>query len=256
MGYSAHREAKTPPDDTVIWRYMDLPKFLALLEQSALYFPVLSELPDKWEAVIDRTFAGSVASTLGASASGDYIATMQAFIRTAAVNCWYIGDEESIAMWTLYTSTIYGIAIRSTVARLKQAVTATEELVYLGTVEYRDHEDVATALYPPEGLNAIKAFLQKRVCYKHECELRAFSFIQPRLPRSGTPGQVVHFPLPNHGTLIKIHLADLIESITLGPGFPAWAHGILVTALSRAKISPPINNSDAYRLPPSSVIEP
>jgi hypothetical protein len=33
--------------ETVIWRYMDLPKFLQMLEQGGLYFALLTEFSDK-----------------------------------------------------------------------------------------------------------------------------------------------------------------------------------------------------------------
>lgn len=47
MPYGTHPLADTPPDDSSIWRYMDLPKFLLLLDHKALYFPLLSELADR-----------------------------------------------------------------------------------------------------------------------------------------------------------------------------------------------------------------
>jgi len=235
---------------------MDLPKFLAVLEQGALYFPAISELPDKWEAVIDRRFSSSVASMVAPSISGSLISSFQQFNQTALVNCWYMGDVESIAMWTLYTSTDYGIAIKSNVGRLKKAFEAAPEHVYLGTVEYRDHEALSTSLYPPSEVNAVRTLLQKRVCYKHECELRALSFNQPPLPAHARLGQRVTVLVPIEGRPIKVHLAHLIESITLGPGFPHWAVGILSAALLRAGISPQISTSDAYRDPPGSVIQP
>ena len=43
MGYLLHPDIQTPPIETVIWRYMDLPKFLQMLEQGGLYFALLTE---------------------------------------------------------------------------------------------------------------------------------------------------------------------------------------------------------------------
>ncbi len=42
-------------DQTEIWRYLDLYRFLALLSQGALYFSRLDELDDKWEGSAPRT---------------------------------------------------------------------------------------------------------------------------------------------------------------------------------------------------------
>jgi hypothetical protein len=254
MPYLLHPQAITPHDDTVIWRYMDLPKFLIMLEQKALYFALLGELDDKWEAVIDRRMARSIASTFAPSASGDVISLYQEFNKHMAVNCWYCGCEESIAMWTLYTETVYGVAIKSTVHRLKRALAGAKEDVFLGIVEYRDYNEVSPGLYDRHEVTPLKVILQKRVCYKHECELRAFTHIQPPFPDDAQPGQSFIYPPPEHGTLIDVDPNELIESIMLGPKFPEWALRLLKSAISRAGISPQICESDAFKAPPSTFI--
>jgi hypothetical protein len=253
MAYLLHPQAVTPAGDTVIWRYMDLPKFLMMLEQKALYFSLLAELEDKWEAVLDRRMTRSIASTFPPSATGDVISLYLGFNKSIAVNCWYCGREESVAMWTLYTKTDYAVAIKSTVDRLMKALVVAEEDVYLGNVEYRDHDE-ASGLYDRHELTPLKAILQKRVCYKHECELRAFTHVRPPFPDDAQPGREFSFPYPEHGTLIDVDLNDLIESITLGPKFPEWALHLLKSALSRAGIAPPINESGAFKAPPSPFI--
>jgi len=135
-----HPQIETPPDEIVIWRYIDLPKFLLMLEHKALYFALFSEFEDKWEAVLDRELTASIAGQFTA-ASGQVIGLFQEFIKGIAVNCWYCGDDESVAMWRLYTSSEYGIAIRSSVRDFKRALAVSELDVYLGDVKYRDHTD-------------------------------------------------------------------------------------------------------------------
>ena len=217
MPYLEHPNAITPGPDTVIWRYMDLPKFLMLLEYRALYFSLLSELDDKWEAVIDRKMTRSVANVFAPSVSGNVISTFQGFNKNVVVNCWYCGEEESVAMWALYTSTVYGVAIRSSVRQLQRAVGAATEDIFLGTVEYRDHDDASGELYGRHDITPLKAVLQKRVCYKHECELRAFTDLQPEFPNNPQPGAVFFSPFPEQGKLVNVNLRELILSVTLGP---------------------------------------
>ena len=38
-----------PVSDTIIWRYLDLPRFGSMLKRNALYFPVLAALDDDFE---------------------------------------------------------------------------------------------------------------------------------------------------------------------------------------------------------------
>lgn len=255
MPWVDHPLAAPPPDDTVVWRYFDLPKLLVVLQGKALYFSLLAELDDPWEAVIDRRLAMSIATSLApVAASGDMVTLFRVFNKSIGVNCWYIGLEESIAMWSLYTQTIYGVAIKSNVGRLKRAFGKAPQEVYLGCVEYRDHDQEPGSLYDRFETGPLKAILQKRVCYKHECELRAFVHIMPDLPDDALPGQTVIAPIPERGISIDVDLEELVESITVGPKFPAWAKGILDSALLQAAISPPVLPSDAYKLPPESKI--
>ncbi len=255
MPYLEHPLAITPSDDTVIWRYVDLPKLLKMLEDKALYFALLSELSDPWEAVIDRRLARSIATTLASgAASGDLVRLFMAFNRSLGVNCWYIGPEESIAMWSLYTHTIYGVAIKSNVGRLKRALSSTPQQVFLGRVEYRDHDEEPSSLYDRSETGPLKAVLQKRVCFKHECELRAFTYIMPALPDQAELGQVMSAPLPECGLNLDADLKEIIESITLGPKFPSWAETILNSTLFRTKINPPVLPSDAFKPPPEGRI--
>jgi hypothetical protein len=46
-----HDSFKMPSDDTVIWRYMDVTKFLSLVMTKELYFPNLTELEDTYEGI-------------------------------------------------------------------------------------------------------------------------------------------------------------------------------------------------------------
>jgi len=51
--YRSHQLLSTPPDDTKLWRDLDLSQFLWLLSRKSLYFANLGEfLDDKWEGTI------------------------------------------------------------------------------------------------------------------------------------------------------------------------------------------------------------
>ena len=52
MAWTPNAKLSQPDDDATIWRYMDLPKFLSLIEQRALYFALPHQLEDTWEARI------------------------------------------------------------------------------------------------------------------------------------------------------------------------------------------------------------
>jgi hypothetical protein len=47
--YVAQKSLITPPDDTKLWRYLDLSQFFWLLSEQSLYFASLTEFKDRWE---------------------------------------------------------------------------------------------------------------------------------------------------------------------------------------------------------------
>jgi hypothetical protein len=254
MGYLQHPDIQTPPMETVIWRYMDLPKFLQMLEEGGLYFALLAEFTDKWEAVLGRELTGSISSYFGA-ASGDVIRLFQDFSKHTAVNCWHQGDGESVAMWELYTETEYGIAIKSTVGDLMKALSLYEPAVFIGSVKYEDHTSAPTQVLAHHHITPYAAILQKRTCYRHECELRVITELLPHFPENPPLGTIITHPFPAHGSVVPVHLEVLIHSITTGPRFPGWARDLLASALKRAGIHPPVVESDAFKPPTTRFIE-
>jgi hypothetical protein len=105
-------------------------------------------------------------------------------------------------------------------------------------------------------LSPLSAVLQKRRCYKHECEVRAIAFFMPDLPTNAEPGAVFVVPYSQHGRSLSVDLPSLIHSVTTGPSFPAWAWKLLRSALSRARLDLPVVESNAFKPPDAPYIEP
>jgi hypothetical protein len=238
-----------PADETIIWRYMDLPKFLSLLEQKALYFALCDELEDKWEARIHRADFNAWVNCMGPESAARVKEGFDRLHASVAVNCWYRGDEESVAMWTLYTQTQYGIAIRSNIGRLKRALEPSPLQIQIGMVEYRNLDDSSCEPLDPKLVPAQMFLFQKRLCYQHERELRAYTFAPPT-SASKAKRRSRHRELPEHGPLVSVDLAELVETVRLGPHFPSWAKALIELALERAHIHPAISESAAFAPPP------
>jgi hypothetical protein len=124
------------PDDMVIWRYMDLPKFVATLVSKTLWFAKAALLEDRYEGfchVLPREmpvhdpFAKCVTRTTGGGQTA-VISVTQALVEMSKnsaayfenardhlyVNSWCMGTE-SMAMWQIYGSNSCGIAVRSSI---------------------------------------------------------------------------------------------------------------------------------------------
>lgn len=103
-------------------------------------------------------------------------------------------------MWRAYAPT--GVVVRSSFARLCQAVKAAETEVFIGFVNYRALSREMT----PDGIAILRAFYKRRE-YAGESELRV----------------AVHSPTElSHGFRLPIDVSSLIESVHLSPLADEW----------------------------------
>jgi hypothetical protein len=109
------------------------------------------------------------------------------------INCWHLNQGESAAMWDLYGNS-KGIAIRSTVGRLKESLKDELRKICLCKVEYGEARN---ALISP--------LCSKRKSFEHEREIRLY-LIEP--DRSHCDGA---------GTLVSVNLNYLIQRVYLAP---------------------------------------
>lgn len=224
-----------PDDDQTIWRYLDFTKFVSLLETRALFFARVSTLDDPFEgsfpseqSILSRVMGalhpGSVPEGATIHLSSDLQDVWRPMRHWAMVNCWHASAYESAAMWKLYAPNSAAVAIRSTVARLREALGRApspppgfggSDRVFIGMIEYIDYSKDRI----PDGSFASQ-FYRKRRSFEHERELRAMVL---QFPRSGD-GQRVDFERrPSDGGLaVPVDLDKLIEDIAVAPLAPRW----------------------------------
>ena len=139
MPYKRHDHLSDPEDtNAYVWRYMSLPKFLDMLSTASLYFCLADRFDDPYEGLMSDRFAESMkngASTLGFEQTHVMLTRHRTDFY---LNSWHLSDAEDAGMWRLYAGVDGGIAVRSTYSRLKQALNASKERGYLGTLPYDD----------------------------------------------------------------------------------------------------------------------
>lgn len=104
-----------PPssDDIAIWRYMDLAKFVSLLEDDALHFSRIDHQSDDYEGSISRAMLAAKRQKWAYLTDEEYAKhfkrpvgkeAMKTSFAYIFVNCWHMNEGESAAMWSLYQS--------------------------------------------------------------------------------------------------------------------------------------------------------
>lgn len=238
MPYKEHPSFQPPThENAIIWRYMDLAKFIAMLDHRALFFSQAARLADPFEGsypeatvrvraevnrIITEYFGRLPSEEIAVNWLQETSERNMGMRRLMYVNCWHLNEQESAAMWELYGQRGSSIAIRSTFARLRDSMASAWQLIRIGTVRYIDY---ATAHVAED--NAFNPFLCKRQSYAHEQELRALYF------HPASPEELPYLP---PGWDIACDLDRLIDTILVSPGAPSWFKDVVTSITKRYAI--------------------
>jgi len=275
--YDGHHGVFTSlSDDAVLWRYLDLTKLLALLEDNALHFARADLLGDPFEgseAALNSeppTHVFNVDRQELEELDGEgrdrfrKIYEMMRPHRIAQrrwiwISCWNHSPIESDALWGRYVRAEYGVAIRSTFGRLTrsfgdplppQAERSQEPLptdapwpVYVGQVAYVDY---ATAAWPHG--NAFWPYVHKRLSFEHEHEVRALVTRMPTIEVDGEQRVEREADMPP-GRLVAVDLGVLIESIHVSPVAPEWFSDLVRRVCARYGVAADVHQSELAATP-------
>jgi hypothetical protein len=227
------------PEGKKIWRYMDFVKFVSLLTTRSLYFACPLQLNDPFEGCVPRShakaemqivqklvddmltlkpyFAAQSSSSL--QQFDDRMQILRQELRSAprkaasrfGVSCWHMSEHESEAMWKLYSALGQGLAIESTIGKLKASL-GDAEGVQIDAVRYMDFDQDPIE----KGHRHYRLFI-KRKCFEHEKELRATILLSER----GTGFRVkcdldVLISRVHVSPFVENYVRDAVEALCLG----------------------------------------
>jgi hypothetical protein len=210
--YDAHPSISTPPDETVVWRYMNLEKLLGLLCERSLFLCRLDGFRDPWEGRWPKSAMDSARANWGKLAE-DFL-SLSKWLRTALfVNCWHANEHESAALWEIYSGNA-GLAIKSTCGRLKSAI-KTDKTFFLGEVNYCDysHCDI------PVSSNMLTFAFLKRKSFEHEREVRVLIC---DFPDDGSKVDCSKAPEAAENVWLPVDVQAMIETLYISPTAPPW----------------------------------
>jgi len=220
--YEPHPDIDTPADETIIWRYMDLPKLLALLRSSSLYLCRLDCLRDPWEGQwpgkVQELLRAALTRDFNAGSAGAVVDFLKQLPKSLFVSCWHESSCESAALWDQYGHS-RGLAIRSTIGQMKRSIRHVEPPFFIGRVDYLDYgKPEQLQIEKWSNFNAIKPAFLKRTSFEHEHEVRTLLWTWP----SPKEGEKIDWSTAERGKELPVDLDALIDSIYISPESPAW----------------------------------
>jgi len=220
--FSAHPVFKQPADNSIsVWRYMDLSKFIWMIQSNALFFCRSDRMGDPFEGHYTKAIADQ---------EEEYVRTLQSNTVFQAipnsvnigrevwrqnmielpkklkeryfVSCWHMNEEESPAMWKLYTSQNESICIRSKYETFARLLPAESMLGCVKYIDYRQDRFDTTEM--------LSYIVHKRKSFEHEREIRAVIYYDEA---EACPFERVG----ENGLVVRINVAALIEEIFVSP---------------------------------------
>jgi hypothetical protein len=227
--------------DIPIWRYMDFTRYVAMLEEQGVFFARVDQLNDRFEGSIPEPSAQQYAEVqrelrdAGVRLNGEQRLPYRELLRRVRpwvlVSSWHQNEQESAAMWALYGHSENAIAVRSTYGKLRAAMEAARERIYLGTVRYISYEDDEIPLE-----HVLWPFVSKRKSFEHERELRALMLDEPRALAGDAPP-------PAGGAWVKTPLAELIDAVYVAPDAEPWVRELVERVSRRYGMQKPVRQS-------------
>lgn len=249
------------PDDMILWRYMDFPRLYSLITKRSLFFtpacmlrqlePYEFRLPIK-QLIVMRNFWNKAREDqfLNDPRGRQRVSEIDRifedrFLYQEGISCWHINNNENNALWSIYVPN-GGVAIKTTLRRLKSSLDYKGRLLYADIVEYIDYysEDYK----PNSGAEGFEQTFHKakffdyekefRIALKFDQDLRQFGYGSDRLMGDYlTPEEmeIIRADMKakgeeflNTNAFVPANLDDLIEEVVVGPKLGDWYYNLVV----------------------------
>jgi len=241
---------------------MDLTKFVWMLHRRALYLSRASAMNDPYEGYYTQKMAPSEESeerfvrmmlsrrTHPPLDEQTTVNELRSFYRRFLnkdglkvttdvfyVSCWHMNEEESSAMWKLYTSHGDSVCVKSTYNQLSQEL---PEHCYLGCINYIDFQAEIFDVY--DFLNFV---VHKRKSFEHERELRAVINIGEATNRG------LSYTLINdsNAVVVPINLSRVVNEVYVSPDAKPPFLEVVQQLISKYDLDVPVKQSEVNAPP-------
>jgi len=219
-----------PDGDAALWRYMDIARFVSLLEDKAIYFARADQMSDKWEGSFSQAnvelrpqLYGEHFEVINVEAADRRISAL----RSMHMNCWHESSVESAAMWDIYQHEGRGVALRTDWASLTTSI-GSDRTIFGARIKYADYHST----FIPEG-NAFDAFMHKRLSFAHEREVRLIMMTGLSAPHPTEENSAIFLGPEPPVIPIPVDLEKLIHGIYVAPGSPRWIADLIEKLVKR-----------------------
>lgn len=212
--------------DTIVWKYLDLSKFLDLLLSRKLFMSRSDKFEDQYEGTFSEPTYEEI-KKLSVN-NPEFLNYYKSHREKVVISSWHINEYESFAMWQIFTQNSEGLAIQSTIGRLQKAMDVEKDFnQYIGEVNYIDYKKE----YIPFD-DMFFPFLFKRKSFQYEREVRIIADLSEQEIKI------------NDGLKIEVDIDQLIEKIYIHPKSENWYKKLVIELVDKLGFDFEIEKSD------------
>lgn len=225
--YKKNDTIKLPEDpNTIVWKYLDLSKFLDLLLSRKLFMSRSDKFEDQYEGTFSEPTFEEIKKL--SENNPEFLDYYKSHREKVVVSSWHINEYESFAMWQIFTQNNEGLAIQSTIGRLQNAlIPEKNHHQFIGEVNYIDYKK---EYIPFDDL--FFPFMFKRKSFQYEREIRIISDLSENNIKI------------NDGVKIDVDISQLIEKIYIHPKSENWYKKLVIELVSKLDYTIEIEKSD------------
>lgn len=217
-----------------LWRYMDLSKFISLIEKKVLWLARSDTVRDKHEGRFPDDMRKAIEKAYESFEHRDDSVVKDAddfqdYLRkNTFINCWHKNFDENMVMWEIYGRDTNALAIQTTVEKMKNSINPSNLSGYsliLKNVTYQLADEIPGVLLYEE------CFFIKRPHFSFEEEVRVSLDTYSRInPTKKTP----------YGYHLSVSINDLIEQILIHPDSPDWFIDVINSIVKKYEVHAPV----------------
>jgi len=224
--YKNNPNISIPDPDTIVWKYLDLSKFLDLLMSQKLFMSRSDKFEDQYEGTFSEPTFEEIKKI--AENNPEFLDVYKTQRKNVIISSWHINEYESFAMWQIFTQNSEGLAIQSTIGRIQESLHLENQFEqHIGEVNYIDYKKE----YIPFD-DDFFPFLFKRKSFQYEREVRIISNLS------------AHNLNINEGVKIDVDINKLIEKIYIHPKSENWYKNLVIQLVKQLGFDFKIGKSD------------
>lgn len=221
-------------EDTVLWRYMSLVKFLDLISTKKLTLCRMDNFEDKFEGnskqILEQIEKILIGAGMGAHILPDFTDPYEEVKLKSYALCMHANENESAAMWKLYGNNGETIALKTTVGKLKRSLSNSNNL-HFGATIYGITDEKIEEFYKKDreenqviSLSPLEPLFLKRPSFSHENEYRVIYSDEKTFFTSTTAGENIQKLKENQSLINKIDcdVDGLIDELIIYPEASSW----------------------------------